>query len=82
MVDDRHQRKGSLDLLRCGRPLDIPCLGISEEQNGGKMKKFSLMVLGFALFIGIYAAVTADWIAVVGAFGIIVYFILNPYELD
>jgi hypothetical protein len=46
------------------------------------MSKLYFLVMGLALYAGIYAALTSHWIVLIGSACVILYFVLNPYELD
>lgn len=43
---------------------------------------FYYAVLALALFIGVYASITGHWITFIGAGLVVLYFVVNPYELD
>ena len=43
---------------------------------------FYWIVLGLALFIGVYAAITSHWIVLVGSCAVIAFFVIYPHELD
>jgi hypothetical protein len=46
------------------------------------MSKLYFFVLATALFCGVYAALTSHWLTLIGSACVILYFVINPYELD